>query len=257
MHNNTNKKRLTILGVPIDAITKTEALALINELLNKGGQHHLATPNPEMVLAAQNDEKLHTILNETALNVPDGIGIVWLSRLTKTKLPERVTGVDLLESLCEKSARSTHPSRTDTKIFLLGAADTIAEQTKHILEQRYPGCIIVGTHTGTPHETDDQQTRAIINGANPDMLFVAYGAPAQEHWIHRNLPHLQNVKIAMGVGGAFDMIAGKRKRAPRWMQKTGLEWLARLIQEPRRIKRIYNAVIKFPCAVLREKLRKK
>lgn len=258
MQKNMNKKRLIVLGVPIDAVTKQEALARISELLHTSGQHHIATPNPEMVLATQHDKNLQTILNETALNVPDGIGIVWLSRLTNTKLPERVTGVDLLESLCEVNARNTHATHNThaNKIFLLGAADGVAEQAKHMLEQRYPRCTIVGTHTGTPHETDDQKTRTIINEAAPEILFVAYGAPAQEHWIRRNLTHLPSIKIAMGVGGAFDMIAGKRARAPRWMQKTGLEWLARLIQEPRRIKRIYRAIIKFPYAMVREKLKK-
>ena len=109
---------------------------------------------------------------------------------------------------------------------------------------------IVGTHSGSHKETEDIKTRDIINKSHPELLFVAFGAPKQEFWLRRNLPHLPSVKVAIGIGGAFDFIAGKRKRAPRTMQKLGLEWLYRLIQQPSRIIRIYNATIKFPIKIL-------
>ncbi len=161
-------------------------------------------------------------------------------------IPERVTGVDLLEKLASKTTKS---------IFLLGAAPGIAETTKKELEKKYESINIVGYHSGTPRKKDEKEIISMINKAKPKLLFIAYGAPKQEEWIHRNLKKLPSVKLAIGIGGSFDFISGKTKRAPLWMQKTGIEWIFRLIQEPSRISRIYNATIKFPLRVFKESLK--
>ncbi len=154
-----------------------------------------------------------------------------------------MTGVDLFLSICQK---------TDKKIFLLGAAPGIAEETKKKLEEKFPEIQISGTHAGSPHPTESAEIVSKINKSGAEILFVAYGAPAQEKWIYNNLKKLNTVKIATGIGGAFDFIAGKKQRAPQWMQNLGLEWLYRLKQEPKRIKRIINATIKFPLTVFKK-----
>lgn len=266
-------EKIVILGIPFDKITHNEALKKISNWLNENGQKHIATPNPEFLLEAQKNKHFKEILNKTHLNIPDGIGILWaatyLFKTAKNKskfwkifkglgllgalllypaickkvLAERVTGTDLMTSICQKVAQ------TDNKIFLLGAAPSIAEKAAQNLILRFPGLKIVGIHAGTPEETGIIEK---INNSGANILFVAFGAPKQEKWIHENLSKLPNIKIAIGVGGAFDFLANHVRRAPSFMRKLGLEWLARLIQEPSRSRRIWNAVVKFPIAILKK-----
>lgn len=269
-------KKIKILHIPFDVCTKDEALARILDVLQnrsteKGKQ--IVTPNPEMLLTAQKNHAFREVLNGAWLSIPDGIGILWASTfqtITKgnskllrfikavasglsllfyprfcTKIfSERISGVDLLESICAVSHEA------NARIFLLGAKPGVAQEVKKILEIRYPGLNIVGTFPGSPSEDDFLAIQAMIAETQPNILFVAYGAPAQELWIAKNMPKLKSVKIAMGVGGAFDFIAGAKKRAPQFLQRIGLEWFYRLLQEPSRIRRIWNATIRFPLAVL-------
>lgn len=158
--------------------------------------------------------------------------------------PIRITGTDTLLHLCSTDSRICPPER----IFLLGAAPGVAERAAEKLKENNH-LLEVGTFSGSPKPEDEEEIIEKINAFSPTLLFVAFGAPAQELWIARNLPKLNTVKVAMGVGGAFDFISGKRKRAPKWMQKMGCEWLWRLVLEPRRFKRIWNAVIVFPWMV--------
>ncbi|MBU1992726.1 WecB/TagA/CpsF family glycosyltransferase, partial [Patescibacteria group bacterium] len=132
------------------------------------------------------------------------------------------------------------------RIFLLGAAKGVAEEVK----EKFKKAKIVGTYEGSPAPKQEKKIRELIVNSGTEVLFVAYGAPAQEMWISRNLKFLKTVRLAVGVGGAFDFLSGKVKRAPGWMRKIGLEWLYRLIKEPRRIRRIINAVIKFPYKII-------
>jgi len=233
-----------IMEIPFDKITLAEAINLLLKILaNKSSKSFfVATPNPEMVLEAQKNTIFKKILQRTNLNIPDGTGIIWASKIIKKPLPERVTGTDLMELLCQKV-----PS--NTKIFLLGGGKNVAEKTKQKLQKRRK-INIIGTYAGSASETNDQQLREIINNTAPELLFVAFGAPKQELWLARNLPHLPSIKVAIGVGGAFDFIAGEKKRAPIWMRRVGLEWLFRLIQQPNRLLRIINATIIFPLTFL-------
>lgn len=270
-------KKVNILGVQFDVCTKDSAIERIMDTL-KNRTHEsgkqIATPNPEMLLEAQKNAGFKTVLNKSWLSIPDGIGILWagtFNEITKnssgfgralkmifsllglavypkscTKVfPERITGVDLMESICAVSK--------GIPIFLLGAKSGIAEKVKTFLETKYRGINIVGVFSGSPLEDDFIAIQALIAETQPKILFVAYGSPNQEIWISKHLHELKSVKIAMGVGGAFDFFAGERKRAPKWMQYLGLEWLFRLIQEPSRIKRIYNATIKFPLKILQQR----
>jgi len=251
------QKRITIMGVPVDILTKSELLDIIfNETKE---QKQIITVNPEMILAAQNDKEFMQILNKSAINTADGTGVLWaantqndsrlisLFKLFKllfkkptTPLPELIKGSDLLLNIAEQAAKN------GTKIFLLGAQPGVAEKAKIELEKQFPKVQIVGTYSGSPSPYEEEKIKDIINDTNPDILFVAYGAPAQEKWIARNLHKMPTIKTAIGVGGTFNYISGTIKRAPLLLQNLGLEWLYRLIKEPKRWKRIWNAVVIFP-----------
>ncbi|HCW32311.1 MAG: WecB/TagA/CpsF family glycosyl transferase, N-acetylglucosaminyldiphosphoundecaprenol [Candidatus Peregrinibacteria bacterium GW2011_GWF2_39_17] len=256
----------TILGVDIDGITLDEAVKIVHNLHNSASQHYVVTPNPEIILKAAKSPSYRIILNNASLKIPDGIGIIWAASLVKIKLrflrlikgilgfffllitserlhsalPERVTGVDLMEKIIHQS----YPWKA--KIFLLGAAPGVAEK----VAQKWRLDKIVGTFSGSPHVRDEKKIIQLINKSGATLLFVAFGAPKQEEWIARNLKKMPLIKVAFGVGGAFDFVAGISQRAPLWIQKLGLEWAWRLSQEPRRIKRIWNATIKFPLKII-------
>lgn len=269
-------KKIKILNVQFDVCTKDEALARILDVLKNRAHEsakQIVTPNPEMLLHAQRDAPFREALNRAWLSIPDGIGILWAStfqeitkrsgavgrffkaflslaslalfpRFCERVFPQRITGVDLMESICTVSRENKIP------IFLLGAKAGVAEKVKEILEIRYPAVNIVGTFSGSPNDFDFPAIHALIAETRPEILFVAYGSPAQELWIAHHLSKFPSVKIAMGVGGAFDFLSKLKKRAPKWMQKLGLEWLYRLLKEPSRIKRIWNAAVKFPLSVI-------
>lgn len=238
-------ERLDIFGVPIDRVTMKQAVEILKNFLQEDRLHIVATPNAEIVMMAQKDKEYMEILNNTDLNVPDGSGIVFASKVFKNPLSERVAGFDLMmEFIKDISSRNI-------KIYLLGSAPQIAEQARVNLEKLYPSVKIVGTHHG--YFTDEEENKIIeeINNKGTEVLFVALGAPKQEKWIYKNRNKLK-VKIAMGVGGSFDVIAGKAKRAPYLYRKLGLEWLYRLIKEPWRYKRMM-ALPRFALKVLLHK----
>lgn len=271
-------KKIKILGIQFDALIRQEAIAhIMHALVERPGEgaKQIVTANPEMLLEAQRNDVFRAVLNRAWLSVADGIGILWAATVQnetrhltgfrkkihalwllgalfyrpsrcQTVIPRRVSGVDLMLELCKEAADKNF------SIFLLGGAEGVSGKTARILEDKCAGIKITGVFSGSPYEDDLEIIKEKINAAAPAILFVAFGSPSQELWIAKNLYLFPTVRIAMGVGGAFDMIAGKRKRAPAFMQKIGLEWLARLVQEPRRIKRIYAAVIRFPLAVLKQ-----
>lgn len=272
-------KKIKILRIRLDKITMQETVKRALEFAKDKKSHYICTPNPEIILAAQENTKYIEVLNKSDLNIADGIGILWASKFKKitednrsnfkifgkwltslfaiifypkyirTEISERVTGIDLMRNICKQATTQK------LKIFLLGAAEGIAEKVKSVLEKKYPGIKIIGTHAGTPKPSMEAEIIKKINKTDAQILFIAYGAPAQELWISRNLKKLETVRLAIGVGGAFDYIAGVRKRAPRALQKLGMEWFYRLIQQPARVKRIYNATVKFPIKVLRNRLK--
>lgn len=241
------RKTIKILNVKFDKISLEEAAKKATIFAQSKKQHYICTPNPEIVLEAQKNKKFLKILNNSDLNIPDGVGIIWAAKYLKQGSLQRVTGVDLMEKICEKAAKE------NLKIFLLGAANGVAQKVKTILKNKYPGLKISGVYSGSPSKKEENMIIKKINNSGAEILFAAFGAPKQELWIARNLKKLTKIKLAMGVGGSFDFIAGLRKRAPKWLQKIGLEWLYRLIQQPSRVKRIYNATIKFPIKILKNK----
>ena len=240
---------MKILGVKIDSVTYQEALEKAKKLLDSEGKHYIVTPNPEIVVQAQKDPEFKKILNSADLSLPDGVGLVALSGLGGDKLPERVTGVDFLDGLAALA------ENFGFSLYLLGGEQNVAKKAAEELQRRYPKLNIVGASSGNPDSKFDNETRKLLINKKIDILAVAYGSPKQEKWIARNL-RLLNVKVAIGVGGAFDFISGNKRRAPVWMQTVGLEWVFRLLNEPRRVKR-QLALPYFAYLVIRERLVKR
>lgn len=236
--------RVALLGVPIDPVTEESVVARIRAFLGSSKQHHVMTPNAEMLVEAYRNPPFRELLQRTDLNLPDSIGLVKAARRTGQHLPARVTGVDTVTRLCGELGPE-HP------VFLLGAADGVAEKAAAELKKRNPQLVIAGTYAGSPREEDARVITDRINLAKPHLLLVAYGAPAQDLWIDRHLSDLPSVRVAMGIGGTFDFIAGTVKRAPAVFRRLGLEWLWRLMLEPRRWRRIVRATIVFPWLMLR------
>lgn len=229
--------KIEILGVKIDNLTFQDALENARLFLNNNSQNLMVTCNPEIILHANKDRSFRDMLNSATICVADGFGLILASKFFKNPLKERVVGVDFVGDFCGICAMD------GKSIFLLGGDDGIAEKTAQNLNKKYPNLKIVGWLDG---DIDLEKCYRFINDARPDVLFVALGAPKQEKWIFENLQKIKSVKLAIGVGGTFDFLSSRIKRAPKLIRRAGLEWLWRLFVQPRRIKRIFNAVIVFP-----------
>lgn len=234
-----------VLGVRVDCLDMAGALDAIQGLVAQGGPTRLvATVNPEFVMRARTDAEFHGALERAALCLPDGIGVVWAMRRRGCPQQERVAGVDLVLRLAELCAqRGWRP-------FLLGAAPGVAEEAARRLQRSFPGLKVAGAHAGSPRPEDDADSLWRIREARPDLLLVAYGHPRQELWVERNRWRL-GVPVAVGVGGSFDFIAGRVRRAPGPVRRLHLEWAWRLALQPWRLRRM--AVLPaYAIAVLRE-----
>lgn len=243
--------RMTLLGLPVDHARTGDALEVMAGAVERRRSAsarqetaHVVTLNPEMAMAAQRNGPLRDAIVAADLVVPDGIGIVLAARARGQRLPERVTGVDLLDAFAAVAAQRGY------RLFLLGAAPGVAEAAGQALALRHPGLVIAGTFAGSPTVEDETEVRAGVAAAQADALFVAFGTPAQECWVARQRGQL-GAAVAVGVGGAFDMLAGRVPRAPRWLRRVGLEWLYRLWREPWRWRRML-ALPRFAVAVLGE-----
>lgn len=224
-------KRLDILGVHVDKVTKEEALDKFKTIVAAEGCQMIITPNSEIVMSASKDAQLKTIINDAEMVIPDGIGLVYASRIMGQPLKERVTGIDFLESAL------SYLNGKRGSIFLLGSKPGVAPKAAEKMKEKYPGLHIAGTYHGYFNESDEKEIVKNINDAGPDLLCVALGSPKQEKLVKKYQNQL-NVKAAIGIGGSLDVWAGELKRAPKFYQDYGLEWLYRLIQEPRRYKRM-------------------
>lgn len=235
-----------ILGVRVDAITYAELLERIAAFIASGTPHQIATVNPEFVMEAQRNARFRAVLEQAELCVADGVGLLWAARRQGQRLPERVTGSDAVPLIAARAAAA------GWRLFLLGAGPGVAERAGRILEARYGRGIIAGTYAGSAEPAAAAEIIRRIRAARPDVLFVAYGAPKQDLWIAEHRAEL-GVPVMMGVGGAFDHLAGVRKRAPRWVQRLNLEWLFRLLTQPWRWRR-QLALPRFVWAVWRERM---
>jgi N-acetylglucosaminyldiphosphoundecaprenol N-acetyl-beta-D-mannosaminyltransferase len=236
-------KPATVLGVPIAPVDLDEAVERITRLMAAGGHHQVVTVNPEFLVAARYRPDFGAVLRRAALATADGVGVVLAARLQGTPLRGRVTGTELVLALARRAATE------GWRLFLLGAAPGVAERAAEALAREVGGVRIVGTFAGSPRPEDEATILARLGSAQPDLLFVAYGAPAQELWLARNLARTTAV-VGIGVGGAFDFLAGVKPRAPRRLQRLGLEWLYRLWREPWRARRML-ALPAFVALILR------
>jgi N-acetylglucosaminyldiphosphoundecaprenol N-acetyl-beta-D-mannosaminyltransferase len=236
-----------ILDVKIDELDFKQVMRKIADFCLGKRLRQIVTVNPEFIVAAQHDGEFKKILNAADLSVPDGFGLKIGARLSGQKIGERITGVDLTWEIAKLA------SERGWSLFLLGGKAGVAYKTAQRLKLVHPKLKIAGTYAGSPQEEGIIKK---INSTKPDILLVAFGAPKQEKFIYNYRTRL-NVKAAMGIGGTFDFISGTISRAPKWMRALGLEWLYRLIRQPKRLGRIFTAVVKFPLLVLWGKIKLK
>jgi N-acetylglucosaminyldiphosphoundecaprenol N-acetyl-beta-D-mannosaminyltransferase len=226
----TQMSQVRVLGVRVDCLDMAAALSRIEQLVEDGGHHLVATVNPEFVMRAKADPEFARVLESADLCLADGSGVVWAARRQGCAMREPVTGVDIIPPLAALCARR------HLNLFLLGAAPGVAEDLAARLRAEHPG-LEVAAHAGSPDQSADAETLALIRAHKPQVLLVAYGHPNQEMWIDRMRGSL-GVAVAMGVGGAFDYLTGRIPRAPAWMRRAGLEWFFRLVRQPWRVRRM-------------------
>ncbi|GAB6159006.1 WecB/TagA/CpsF family glycosyltransferase [Desulfotomaculum varum] len=222
--------RVNLLGAAIDSLTMQETVQRVAQLVKCGKPCQIITLNPEYLYRAQFQPELMEPVNRADMVTPDGAGIVWASKMAGTPVPERVTGIDLMLHLMPMAEKE------GWGIFLLGAAPGVAEAAAENLRKQYLSLNIVGTCHGYFKEEEEEDIVSQIKAAQPHLLFVALGMPKQEQWIYKYKDRL-GVPVSMGVGGSLDVIAGRVQRVSPWLRKLQLEWLGRLIKEPRRWRR--------------------
>jgi N-acetylglucosaminyldiphosphoundecaprenol N-acetyl-beta-D-mannosaminyltransferase len=245
--------RVTICGVDIDKYAFAEAVAgMLSHAKLRKPPEYVVTPNAHHIVLLQRDAQFRKVYQQARWVVPDGVSLLWAARFLSMPLAGRVNGTDLLESLCAMSAK------LGLKVFFLGGRPMAANKAAIVLKQRHPDlevttyCPPYGFHTD-PQE--QQRIHAAIRAADPDLLFVGLGAPKQEYWIANHYKTL-NVPVSLGIGVSFELVSGMVTRAPRWMQKMGLEWFFRLLMEPRRLwQRYLVGNVVFVGLVMKQKLR--
>ncbi|GGH32858.1 WecB/TagA/CpsF family glycosyltransferase [Paenibacillus segetis] len=236
---------VSVFGIPFCKFGMQDTVSYLTEIVSSGRPHQIITANPIMVMAAKEDPAYKKMMQQADLIVPDGTGVVWAAKIGGDPLTERVPGFDLLHELMKQGERRRW------KVYLLGSAPEVIQEAARRLTLQYPDTEIVGFRDGYFGPDQDQEVIDAIVQASPDLLFVARGADTQEPWIAKHKAAL-SVPIIMGVGGSFDVISGKTKRAPMFFRKLRIEWLYRLLKEPTRFRRML-ALPKFVLWVLRER----
>ena len=244
------KEIATILGVPVVRYTMDEAVTKRTQDTLQRKRNFVVTANAEIIMMAQDDKDYKTLLAETAdLILPDGAGTVWAGNYLGYTVPERVAGYDLYLRLLEEAARNKIP------VYFFGGKPGIAEEAAAEGKRRWPGLHVAGCRNGYFSAEEEPEIIEDINRSGAAMLFAALGAPKQEKWLAQYRNQLKPC-LLMGIGGSFDVLAGKMQRAPKWMQDAKLEWLFRLMKQPSRFGRML-ALPKFVFAVRDEKSKKK
>ena len=224
--------RVHLMDCAVDNLTMEETLQTIEGFIASGRPHQHVVVNVDKLVKAARDPELRRVINDCALVNADGMPVVWASRLLGRPLKERVAGVDLFEALMQRAAQK------GWRIFLLGAKEEVVSRVRFLYERRHPGLRIVGHRNGYWKPEEEETVAQQIADAQADILFVAISSPKKEQFLARHQARMK-VPFAMGVGGTFDVAAGLVKRAPLWMQRSGLEWFYRFLQEPRRMFRRY------------------
>ena len=237
--------RIDVMGVGFDSLTIEEAVAKAKTLMAERRAAYVVTPNPEIVMVCREQPEAMEAVQAADLVLPDGIGVIYGARILGTPLKTKLPGIDFIQALMADMAKE------GKSVFLLGAKPGVAEAAAEKLKAQYPGLAVVGTQDG--YFKDDAPVVEAVNAARPDLLLVCLGAPKQELWMQRN-QSLLNVGLMAGLGGSLDVFAGNVRRAPKAFQRLGLEWLYRLMKEPKRIGRMMK-LPKFLFACIGKKLR--
>jgi len=227
-----SRPRIQMMGCTVDNLSMEETLQTIEGFIASGRPHQHVVVNVDKLVKAQKDPELRQIINDCALINADGMPVVWASRLLGKPLKERVAGVDLFEALMRRAAEK------GWRVYLLGAKEEIVSRVRDIYASKYPALVFAGYRNGYWKPEQEAGIVDEIAAAKADLLFVAISSPKKEQFLGAYQARMQ-IPFAMGVGGTFDVAAGKVKRAPVWMQKSGLEWFYRFLQEPRRMFRRY------------------
>ena len=240
-------KKINFLNIPIDAITMQETLQKVENAITSNQHIHHTVVNAGKIVSMQTDKELEKSVIEADIINADGQAVVWAANFLGHKLPERVSGIDLMEQLVKMSSEKGY------KCFFFGAKQEVVTKLVSIYKEQYSKDIIAGYRNGYFEKRDEEQLARLIAESGANMLFVAITSPKKEIFLNTYKKQLQNVNFIMGVGGSFDVIVGKVKRAPIWMQNIGLEWLFRFLQEPIRMWRRYTiGNIKFILLVIKE-----
>jgi N-acetylglucosaminyldiphosphoundecaprenol N-acetyl-beta-D-mannosaminyltransferase len=231
---SSDTNRVEILGTPVDIIELDDVIAGVSEWLDEpaGGLRHIVTVNPEYVIAARHHRRFAWTLRHATLSLADGIGIVLAARVLRLPAPKRITGNDLVDAI----AGMRHPRK---RIFLLGAAGSVAAAAAAVLGERHPDASIVATLSGDPAPGGWPEICAVIESTAPTIIFVAFGHPKQDLWIatYRERLESRGILVASGIGGVYDYLSGRAPRAPGMLRRLGLEWLYRLVRQPWRWRR--------------------
>lgn len=227
-----NRPRVNILGCPVDNLDIKETLDLIDKMVRSKSPHQHAVINVDKLLKYRSDHTLRDIIYNCDIINADGMPIVWAAKILGNPLKERIAGIDLMERLIELSVHKRY------RLFFLGAKEDIVNEVFRIYRERFPELQIAGFRNGYWKPEEEENVVEHIRNTRADILFIAMSSPKKEFFIKKYL-HTMCVPFVMGVGGSFDVVAGKIRRAPKWMQEIGLEWLFRLLQEPRRLWRRY------------------
>ncbi|WP_019243134.1 MULTISPECIES: WecB/TagA/CpsF family glycosyltransferase [Bacillus] len=233
----------TYFGIGVSPLSYEDILTDIDIRMQQNLKSTIIAVNPEKVMAAEKNEQLRDLINNSTYGIPDGVGILLASKLKKGNITSRVTGVDMMDRLLQSAAEKGY------RVFMYGAKEEVVAKAKANIEAKYPKIIISGYENG--YVQDPAVVVKKINDAQADILFVAMGSPKQELWIREHMNEV-SAKVFQGVGGSFDVFAGHVKRAPEFYRKLGLEWLYRLMKEPSRFKR-QLALPKFLIKVIRSK----
>jgi N-acetylglucosaminyldiphosphoundecaprenol N-acetyl-beta-D-mannosaminyltransferase len=231
-----DNKKVNILGLEIDNLSMQETIDKIGLLIEKNRSAIIFTPNVQRLIYGIKDKQTEEIYRKADMLIPDGMPLIWASKLLGVPLKEKVSGSDLLPLFCQSASILGH------KMYFLGADPGVAEEAKNILTDKYPGLQIVGTYSPPfGFEKKDAEIRKIkgmIKEKNPHVLFVGLGFPKEERFLWKYRDDFQ-VPVSIGIGATFDFITGKQKRAPKWMQNCGMEWFYRLCHDPRRLWKRY------------------
>ncbi len=222
---------LAILGLPVHALDMTAALDAMDGFVRTGTPHHIVTADASMLVMAQDDAELRAIIAQADLVTPDSVGVLWAAKRLGHALPERVSGVEIVEQLCARSASKNY------RLYFFGASAGIAEQAAARMQAKYPGAHIVGTRSGFFTDGDVPAIVADIRASRADVVCVALGIPKQEKWIAAHKYEL-GASVLIGVGGTLDVLSGNTRRAPRLFQAARLEWLWRVLTNPRKLSKV-------------------